>query len=221
MKKPFLNSLIFCLTISLIPAYCSVNRYDKLLERNQVSATQSDDPQSGKFVLIFEHEKFPLLDGSWLLTKTTKKRITNLLHTKPITHEHCSLILPYEQLDFKDSRVVISARGPDYFQVSSIFPVTVDTYLNPNVEVNKETRYENFGFKGVLDLQDITFFYFLKLLDRENNPSLSRQIELNGRLAFTHISPNKIIAQGYEMEQAVECVGYVMNEIELTFIREI
>lgn len=172
---------------------------------------------SKKWILAFEHENLPSLDGNWLVTKKTIKRMNDILLIKPVTFIHANSRLPFEKRDFKDKEVVISSQGPDSFAVRAIYPVTDDVYYDPNQDL--EIKYQNFGLKAVIDPKDITYAYTLKLDKPIENPTLARQLWLNGRLNFKYLSSDKIIARGYEVEYTPELAGYLLDEVEFEFVR--
>ena len=95
--------------------------------------------------------------------------------------------------------------------------ITKDIYHDPNL--NEDIEYHNFGFKGVIDPQDITYAYTLKLNNHKENPTLARQLWLNGKLKFEYISGDKIIAKGYEIEYTPECHGFIRDEIEFQLVK--
>ena len=200
MRKAILNRLVFFLIsfLFILPSQAQ-NNVDR-------------------FILTFKHDRFPNLDGTWLLSKYTKRRISNPpLANEITTLERCNPRLPFEKRDFANKEVVVSAQGPDFFVVNAKHPITTEKYLDSYK--NKEVEHQNFGFKAVLDPDNITYAYTLKLQDFMKNPNYSRQIWLNGKLNFEHISPKKIVAKGYETEYSPECRGFPLDEVEFVFTR--
>lgn len=231
MVKPFTFFTIFLFTILPSFAQTTVERYEKVLarldrqkeqvqkldiediEKVQKSKANQSEPYE-KWTLGFEHEKFPSLDGTWLLTKITKKRMINPPVTKAITFVSCNSRLPFERRDFEKKEVIISSRGPDSFLINTKYPVTDDVYHDPNK--NEDITYKNFGFKAVIDKRDITYAYTLKVLE---NRAYARQLWLNGRLQYEDISPTRIVAKGYEIEYSPECKGFVLDEIKFVLVK--
>ena len=227
----FLSFIVSVSASLFLKADCSVSNavenYDRLLERLEKSQEVKSQEEIKKkdreaalkrWELGFEHENLPALEGTWLISKTTNKRIINPLLTKPISFNYCTSRLPFEKRDFKDKEVIIGSRGPDFFQVNSKYPVTDDVYFDPNQ--NEEITYQNFGFKAVIDPRDLTYSYTIKLLDHIDNPGLARQLWINGRLNYEYISGRKIVAKGYEVEYTPECMGFVADEIEFVLVKK-
>ncbi len=216
-KLHFNILLLFSLLIACsLPAISSPEeRYDRILAKLERVKDIQTEREKKNWVLTFEHDRLPNLDGTWKLTKKTNKRIGNPILTKPITFVHCTSRLPFEKRDFKEKEVVISSSGPDSFSVMAIYPITDDVYHDPNQK--KDIAYQNFGFKGVIRPEDFTYAYTLKLKDYIENPTLSRQLWLNGKLKFKHISGSKIVAKGYEIEYSPECHGFITDEIAFEF----
>ena len=158
--------------------------------------------------------KLPDLNGVWVLRKTTIERRIDPVLIKPVALTHCNKRLPFEKRDFI-KEVVISSPKEDLYTVRALYPVTTDIYYDPNQE--KDIAYDNFGFKADIDPKDLTYAYTIKLNDHIQNPSLSRQLWLNGRLKYENISRNKITARGYEIEYTPECQGFLLDEILLEF----
>lgn len=215
----FLSSLI--LIALYLPVKASLEeRYDNLLAKSEKEKTKDQEPRPipVKHTLTFEHEKFPNLNGVWLLSKKTISRKTNPLIKKPLTFVHCNKRLPFEQRDFVNKEVLINAWGPDQFAIRAIYPVTNDIYTDPNQK--KDIEYQHFSFKGVIDPDDLTYSYTLKLKDHLESLTLARDLWLKGRLYFDHISRNKITAHGYEVEYTPECEGFLIDEIAFEFKKE-
>lgn len=186
---------------------------------NQEEFIEEDNDKKPKgWTLTFDHEQLPNLNGIWVLKKKTKKRLINPVLSQPITFVHCTSRLPFEKRDFEDKEVVISLTSPNSFSVRALYPITEDVYNDPNQK--KEIVYQNFDFKAVIRPEDITYAYTLKLKDFVNNPSLTRQLWLNGKLHFDHISGSKIKATGYEIEYSPECHGFVTDEIAFEFEKD-
>ncbi len=205
-----------------LPAYSnSSERYDNVLLKMESQKEQTKNKESigesKSWTLGFEHETLPDLDGIWLLSKTTIKRRINPVLTQPISFVHCSSRLPFEKRDIENKEVVINSRGSDFFVISAKYPVTTDSFFNPNQ--NTIIEYDNFGLKGVIDPEDLTYAYTLKLHDFIDNRTLSRQLWLKGKLKYDSISSNRITAKGYEIEYTPECKGWVMDEIEFVLVK--
>lgn len=217
--------LLFPLLIACsLPAISSPEEtYDKILTRLDRVQEVKDQSKKDKACVIsnknwglkFEHDKLPNLNGIWKVTKKINKRIANPVLSKPVTFIHCTSRLPFEKRDFKEKQVVISLTSPDSFSVMALYPVTDDIYHDPNQ--GKDFIYENFGFKAVIRPEDITYAYTLKLKDYIENPTLSRQLWLNGKLQLEHISHSKITGKGYEIEYTPECHGFVTDEVSFEF----
>lgn len=219
-KKIFFLLFVVMITASLAQkASCSAEDYDKLLSKSIPARTKDPStPVPEGLTLEFDHSKFPPLDGTWLLSRNTIKRKINPVLTKPISFIHCTSVLPFEKRDFKDKEVVINSRGPDFFVIKSKHPVSSDVYFDPNQKT--EIAYENFGLKGVIDQDDLTYAYTLKLAHHIKDAPRARQLWLNGKLKYDFISINKITAMGYEIEYTPECTGFIMDEIEFQLVRD-
>ena len=216
----FLGILLLTLSTNFfLKAYCGyAERYDHLLENTSTVEKKPLAATSPRHIILeYEHDNFPSLDGTWLLTKTTLKRKTNPVLQKPHGVLLCNSRLPFEKRDIISKEVVISSQGVDHFVVNAKYPATSDVFFDPNL--NKEIKYQNFGFKALIDPIDLTYAYTLKLNNHLENPALSRQLWLNGRLKYELISPVKIIAKGYEAEPTPECDGYILDEVEFTLIK--
>ncbi len=186
---------------------------------SEESLIEEDNSKKPKgWTLTFDHDQLPNLNGIWVLKKKTVKRLINPVLSRPITFEHCTSRLPFEKRDFEDKEVVISLTNPNSFTVRALYPITEDVYNDPNQK--KDIVYQNFDFKAVIRPEDITYAYTLKLKDLLDNPSLTRQLWLNGKLHFDHISGSKIKATGYEIEYTPECHGFVTDEIAFEFEKE-
>lgn len=222
--NPYKNLIILFLAVILSvifpqKAKCNAENYDRLISKSIPSATthiSTNEPED--LTLDFEHNKFPPLDGTWLLSRNTIKRKINPVLTKPISFIHCTSVLPFERRDFKDKEVVINSRGPDFFVIKSKQPVSSDIYFDPNQKT--EIAYENYGLKGVIDEEDLTYAYTLKLANHIYDAPRARQLWLNGKLKYDFISINKITAMGYEIEYTPECTGFIMDEIEFQLVRD-
>ena len=202
------------------PAYSiSTGRYDNILlkmEKQKVQNNTSEiKPRS--WALTFKHDTLPNLDGIWLVSKTTTKRKINPVLTKPISFVHCNSILPFEKRDFLNKEVVINSRGSDFFVISARYAITTDSFFDPNQ--NTVIEYDNFGLKGVIDPEDLTYAYTLKLKDFLGHRTLARQLWLKGKLKYDSISNDRITAKGYEIEYTPECQGWVMDEIEFVLVK--
>ena len=247
MKIKFKLNFIFIIILVLIqiPSLAqstNVERYERVLARLDRQIEQAKNPKSldledvekeinrknaldienpnqkyEKWEISFQHDKFPYLDGTWLLSRSTNKRILNPLLKKPVTFIHCNARLPFEKRDFIDKEVIINSRGPDFFVVNAKYPVTSDVYYDPNER--RDIEYKNFGFKAVLDPEDLTYAYTVKTDDYIEDSNLARQLWLNGKLKYEHISSSKIVAKGYEIQYTPECEGFLMDEIEFVFVR--
>ena len=217
------KSIFFLFTTLFLLSNCSsvkskaidsVEKYDQILARldakklreKNYDLEEIDKEQNKKqpgepykiSMLTFEHEKFPNLEGTWLLSRTTVKRLNEPYLTEPKAFMHCGAVIPFEIRDFKDKEVIISARGPDFFVVNAKHPLTQDVYNDPDRK--QELTYFNFGFKAVIDPRDLTYAYTPKLDNYMANFPRSRQLWLNGRLQYRAISAGRIVARGYEVE---------------------
>ena len=224
VKFSLLFVFVFLCTCSILHAEDNITeRYERILARLDAekgkpqSIEQSSNEPYKTYDLTFEHDKFPHLDGTWRVSRSTIKRLSNPYLTQPNTFTHCNSVLPFEIRDFKDKEVIISARGPDFFVVNSKYPVTQDIYNDPNR--SEDITYYNFGFKAVLDPKDITYAYTPKVENYMGYAPRSRQLWLNGRLQFGEISQNKIVAKGYEIEHSPKCSGFLLDEVEFVFER--
>jgi hypothetical protein len=228
MKKQLKFNILFLfplLIICCLPVLSSAEEYDHVLARmDKVKEIQDRNKKekacfpSKTWDLTFKHDELPNLNGIWLLKKKTVKRKINPVRSQPVTFVHCTSRLPFEKRDFEEKEVVISLTSPNSFTVMAIYPITNDVYHDPNL--NKDITYQNFGFKASIRPEDITYAYTLKLKDHVENPTLARQLWLNGKLKFEHISGSKITAKGYEVEYTPECHGFVTDEITFVFEKE-
>jgi len=197
------------------PALSNADKYDKILA-NMERAQSSELRAKKTWTITFEHEKLPTLDGVWILKKKATKR-KELALLKPYTRIHCNSRLPsYENAIEKE--VVLSPQGPDFFVFKAIYPATKDQYLDSGQTQNLE--YQNYGFKGVLIPEEITYTYTLKLTDHIQHRGFPRQLFLQGRLFLENVTNNKITAKGYENIYTPECHGYVTDLIEFELIRK-
>lgn len=185
-------------------AYGSAERYDRILKSRINPAPTKIENHT--WFLTFEHEKLPVLDGTWILRKKTVKRGEIALKT-PVSFIHCGSRLPFEEGQF-EKEIVISAQGQDYFVLRALYIASNDAL------------YQNFGLKGVLIPGEATYTYTLKLIDHLQNPSFVRQLYFNGKLIFENITSNKITGKGYEIEYTPECHGTVQNKIEFELVRK-
>lgn len=222
MKHLYYTTLISILLSSnlFLAAHSSAEKYDKLLARLEVEKvirTQGmASPAPTKWTLTFEHERLPVLDGVWILKKKATKR-KELLLQKPYTRIHCNSRLPsYENAIEKE--VILSPQGPDLFVFKAIYPVTKEQYLDSAKTQNNE--YQNYGFKGVLIPEEITYTYTLKLTDYIQHRGFPRQLWFQGRLFLENITSNKITGKGYENIYTPECHGYVTDLIEFELVRK-
>lgn len=169
--------------------------------------------------LTFEHEKLPNLDGTWFLTKRTIKRLNpDVILKKPMTFAFCTARMPIEKKDIVNKKIIVNARGVDFFVFDPKFPNTKDIYHDPNQE--KDIEYINFGFKGEVDAYDLTYAYTLKTNNHiEDNPTLARQLILNAKLEYKLLSKNVIIAKGWEKQETPECEGFILDEVEVKLVR--
>ncbi len=240
-----LSLLLFFIACSLPANSSPEERYDKILaklerikdiqsEQEKKEAKEQNIKEDSKdektktreeaditpenWVLTFDHAQLPDLNGVWLLTKKTIKRKANPVLSKPITFVHCASRLPFEKRDFEEKEVVISLTSPDSFSVMAIYPITDDIYYDPNQK--KDIVYQNFSFKGIIRPENITYAYTLKLKNHMEEPALARQLWLNGKLKFEHISQSIIKAKGYEVEYTPECRGFIIDEIAFEFKKQ-
>ena len=197
--------------------FASTEKYDLILAANteETGVRNRDNKKIQAGFLTFEHNKFPNLDGIWVVKKTTLKRKINPVLSKPTTFIHCNLRLPIEKKDFINKEVIIRTQSPDSFAVRSLYPVTSDIYVDPNL--GEDIEQKNYSFKATLDEKDITYAYTSKLKEYDNYASIPRQLWLNGRLNYNSISPRKIIAKGYEIQYTPVCHGFIMDEVQFEF----
>lgn len=169
--------------------------------------------------LSFEHDKLPNLNGTWFLTKRTIKRLNpDIILKQPTTFAFCTARMPIENKDIVNKKILVNARGIDFFVFDPKFPNTKDIYHDPNQE--KDIEYINFGFKGEVDAFDLTYAYTLKTNNHiEDNPTLARQLILNAKLEYKLLSNNVIIAKGWEKQESPECHGFVLDEVEVKLVR--
>lgn len=208
-----------------------VEKYDQILARldakkireKNYDLEEIDQAQNKKqtrepykiSTITFDHDKFPNLEGTWLVSRTTVKRLNQPYITEPSAFIHCNSVIPFEIRDFKDKEVIISARGPDFFVVNAKHPLTQDVYNDPDRK--QELTYFNFGFKAVIDPRDLTYAYTPKLDNYMANFPRSRQLWLNGKLQYRAIGPGRIVARGYEVEYSPKCTGFLLDEVEFVF----
>lgn len=218
--KILLNTILF-LSSLCVPAFSNADKYDKILARleskKNLSAQHSAlSTEKRKWVLTFEHERLPILDGVWTMNKRAVKR-KELTLIKPKTGIYCNSRLPsYENLFEKE--VVLSPQGQDFFVFKSLYPVSKDGYLDaPKI---RNLEYQNYGFKGVIIPEEITYVYTLKLANPIENPNYQRQLWFQGRLFLENVSENKITGKGYENISTPECHGYVTDLIEFELTRK-
>ena len=230
LKKQIVFSIISALAFAVYtsnnPALSVIHSYDKILNRLEKSGdserqgendNEEEERKKVKEIMRFEHDKFPSLDGEWKVKRTTKKRMITPVVSKPISFKHCTLVIPFEKRDFEEREVIITTVGNDLFHIFPKHPVEKNIYTDPNKE--KEIVYNNFGFKGVIDGMDLTYAYTIKLDDYYENPTLAKQVWLNGRLEYDKVSSGKIIAKGYEVEYTPECRGFIVDEIEFVMVK--
>lgn len=167
------------------------------------------------WILTFEHEKLPVLNGRWIIKKKATKRIETHL-SKPISHIHCNSRLPFEERPF-EKEIVISPHGQDFFVFRPLYPASQDTFWDLNRV--KKVEYQNFGFKGVIIPEEITYVYSLKLINHLENPALAKELWFKGKLKFESISQDRITGKGYEIEYTPECIGSVRDLIEFEMFR--
>ena len=192
-----------------LQALSNAERYDRVLEK-------VDTAKNKTWILSFEHEKLPVLNGTWVIKKKATKRIETHL-SKPISHVHCNSRLPFEERPF-EKEIVISPHGQDFFVFRPLYPASQDTFWDLN-KVNK-VEYQNFGFKGVIIPEEITYVYSLKLINQIENPALAKELLFKGKLKFESISPGRITGKGFEIEYTPECVGSVRDLIEFEMFRK-
>ncbi len=214
--------LLVCFVAEANPGYCSNERYESILAKLERQKIQEESDKVDKrkprekLVLTFEHEKLPVLDGTWIMKKKSIKRIETPIR-KSFTFSLCNSRLPFEGRQF-EKEVVVSPQGQDYFRFHSLYPVTQNGYSN--FAQTKNVDYQTFGLKGVITANEITYNYTLKLVNHFDNPSFPRQLLFKGKLVFEDISRNKISGTGYEIEYTPECRGYVRDEIVFELIKE-
>ena len=210
-----------------LPSFAgTVEKYDRILARlekaKQVKesdkTTDKKETAAKQVILGYENSKLPNLNGTWKLTRKTKKRMISPVISEPIVFTPCSARLPFEKRDFKNKEVIITSQGIDFYHVFTKEPVTTDVYYDPNQK--KEIRYQNFEFKAVIDPEDLTYAYTTKVSAHLTKPTLARQLWLNGRLEYKKISKRKIVTEGYEVEYTPECHGFLLDEVEFTLSRE-
>ncbi|MBI2995099.1 MAG: hypothetical protein HYY52_00100 [Candidatus Melainabacteria bacterium] len=205
-----ISLLIIFLTFCLPAKSTSIDRYDNLLNK-------LDNLQAKKtLVLTFQHDELPVLDGTWILKKKSIKRIEAPLR-QPMTHSLCNSRLPFKE-DQIEKEIILSSRGQDFFVFRSIYPATVDTYLN--LTKTKTAQYQNSSLKGVVIPEEITYAYTLKLINHLENPAYVRQLFYRGKIITKSISRDRISGEGYEIEYTPECQGFVRNEIVFEMIKQ-
>lgn len=199
--------------ISTNSSFANASKYDKLLESLDQEQSNIDKPKS--WVLTIDHNKLPKLDGKWVINRKRTKRINTYLFV-PVTKANCNNKLPFEERPL-EKEIILNSQGEDFFVFKSIFPVTNESFLN--IAKTKNIEYQNFGFKGVLIPDEISYVYTLKLINYIENPAFPRQLWLSGKVLLTEVSDTKIFGKGYEIEYTPECQGFIRNEIELTMTR--
>ena len=223
MKNQFTLLFVFFVVCSInffcLPAKTAYEQYDHILAKLDLAKPIETKEEPGKkYILKFDHKDLPNLEGTWLLTKTTQEKIIDPVIKVQSSIRHCNSRLSFDKRDFKEKEVVISAQGPDFFRVAAKYPYDLDIFLEPNS--GDDIQHHNFAIKAVIDPKDLTYAYTLKLKDYPDYRSLPRQIWLNGRLKYEHISFRKIIAKGYEIEYTPECYGFLLDEVKFEFIRK-
>ncbi len=234
----FISSFITCFAYDTYESNYkeSIEAYENILAESAKETTIKDieDVSSSEVVqkreivqkkevktysIDFDHSKLPNLEGTWLLSKTVVKRLNpDIILKKPTTFYFCTAKMPIENNDIENKLVLINTRGVDSFVLNPKYPNTKDIYYDGVNE--KEVEYINFGFKGEIDPYDLTYAYTMKTNNHvTENINLDRQLWLNGKLEYKHISRNRIIARGYEKQESPECKGFILNEIEIKLVR--
>ena len=112
--------LAMCSLPSIGSDETSIETYDSILAKLERTKDQNEEASieenQGKedtkeeieitadnYVLTFDHDKLPNLNGIWVLKRKTIKRRINPVLSKPITFRHCNTILPFEKRDFEDT----------------------------------------------------------------------------------------------------------------------
>ena len=226
MRVKFILLIMCCIGLGLklfcLPGNAVYEQYDQILAKSYLAVpkeiNETNTKPRKKYILKYDHHKLPNLEGTWRLTKTTSKRIINPVIKRQSLINHCNSRLPFEQRDFKNKEVIISAQGPDFFRVASKYPDDYDIYLEP--DYGNDAEHHNFGLKAVIDPKDLTYAYTLRLQDYLDNPSLPKQVWLNGRLKYKSVSRRRIVAEGYEIEDTPECLGFLIDHTKFVFIRK-
>lgn len=243
--QKFISLSIFLLAICFLPAFgedeTPTESYDNILatldrtketqienqnrEEEQTEENQRTDDEPGQveistdnYIFTFDHDRLPNLNGVWIVKRKTLKRIINPVLSKPITFKHCTTILPFEKRDFEEKQVVIAENGPNSFGVMALYPITDDVYYDPNLD--NTFIYQNFLFKAEIRPEDLTYAYTPKLHEPIENAPRARQMWLNGKLQYEHISGSKIKARGWEVLYTPACHGYVVDEVEMEFDKD-
>lgn len=220
-------SLIICSSF-ISYSFASSERYDVILQA--LEEGKEIPPEKKEYINQLPPSKgkdLPKLSGIWKLKKVTLKRRDPTL-TIPIVNKYCNAKLPIQHYDF-EKEVVISEMPQGKFVIRSLYPSDKDIYTQPekkdkvysnfknepytNSNTAKEVIYQNFGFKGVIDPEDLTYAYTLKLVNFSENPAYARELWLNGRLFYKDMDENSIEAKGYEVLATAKCYGTVFSEI--------
>lgn len=220
-RHPLLLILILCLVA--LPGYCQETEeanvgdlYDTVVDEiynNNVQYVIDIPTPEHNFDL--RPEGVPNLEGVWMFVKrTTKRHDTGLI--VPIKFNRCSNRFPYDERDF-EREVVIHHEGKEYFSIRPLYANTYHSYDNPFQD--DRTVYVNYGFKGVVDPENVTFAYTLKDVGHLEHQTLSRQLMIHGKLFYEKITRNTIAGSGYEIIHSPECTGFLRDEIEFELRR--
>lgn len=212
--------------VSFSPALSTAERYDQILKEleegpKEIKTYQDMLPPS-------QGEKIPKLSGIWILKKTTIRRMQPALIV-PVHNTFCNAVLPIDKWDF-ERKVVISEQVPGKFVIRNLHPHTFDVYEFPrerDIVYSSDKRnsypdlnsdsiiYQNFGFKGVIDPEDLTYSYTLRLVNFRENQNLAREIWFRSRVNYEKVSGRYIEAKGYETYETPWCHGFVRDDVKI------
>ncbi|MBI1859194.1 MAG: hypothetical protein HYR97_08810 [Candidatus Melainabacteria bacterium] len=216
--------------------FASAERYDKILE-----ALENETPLQEEIITDNNHlppsvgEDLPTLNGIWIFKKTTERRIQPALII-PVHNTFCNATLPIDKWDF-ERKVVINEQHPGHFTIRNLYPANYDIYAFPrekdivysshiyksdkgNVysdDNSEDIVYQNYGFKGVIDPENLTYSYSLRLANHSENQNLARDISFSARVNYDMLSARHIVAKGYETYYTPICHGFVRDDITLEF----
>ena len=155
------------------------------------------------------------IEGTWIFKKKTLRR-SDITLIVPVRRTVCNARIPDEANGF-EKKVILRKEGKDHFVIRPIEPISIHKYHNSKYK--DDITYENFGFKAVLDPENLTFAYNMKNLDYLEKQNRARQVWYNGKIFYQEITPFVIKGRGYEIVQTPECMGFFKDEIEFELIR--